>query len=53
MTELKKHNIEMAEMEIAHLLYDKPWYSDWDGCILKAQEILWLERLTVKKKEAK
>ena len=40
MVELKKHEEEMAQFKVAHLLYDKPWYSDWNGCLIKAQEII-------------
>jgi len=53
MMELKKHHVEKAEMAISHLLHDKPWYSDRDGCYLKAREILSLPEIkAVKTKEA-
>ncbi len=53
MMELKKHHVEKAEMAICRLLHDPPWYSDWDGCYLKAQEILSLPEIkAVKAKEA-
>jgi len=45
----KRQHIEKAEMDIAHLLYDKPWYSDWDGCLQKAKEIIGLPQIYVKR----
>ncbi len=50
MIELKNHEVEKTEIEVAKLLYDKPWYSDWNGCLLKAKEILNLSQIRIKEK---
>ena len=49
MVEIKKHEIEKAQKDIAHLLFDEPWYCDWEGCFTKAIEITNLPQIIIKK----